>query len=89
MRSTPPEAPHGTRATDHSFTFGTGTVRMLALLAPGGIEEHFRSPAFSEPAAAAALPPSPGGPADVAAFATDLAGYGVEIVGPPGPPEQR
>lgn len=74
------------RDVPHSFTIETETVRMLAFLAPAGLEEHFRKPAFGEPAATTALPPPLEGPPDVAALAADLAGYGVEVVGPPGPP---
>ncbi len=76
------------RGVPHSFTFETDVVRMLAIVAPGGLEAHFRDGRFSEPAQALALPPPPAGPPDMDAFVADLAGYGVGIVGPPGPPEQ-
>ena len=36
----------------HSYTFETDVVRMLAIVAPGGLEEHFRDGRFSEPAKA-------------------------------------
>ncbi len=76
------------RGVPHSFTFETDVIRKLAIIAPGGLVAHFRDPRFSEPAQALTLPPPPAGPPDMAAFAEDLAGYGIEIVGPPGPPEQ-
>ena len=76
------------RGVPHSFTFETDVIRKLAISAPGGLEEHFRDPRFSEPAQELTLPPPPAGPPDMAAFAEDLAGYGIEIVGPPGPPER-
>jgi quercetin dioxygenase-like cupin family protein len=75
------------RGVPHSFTFETETIRMLTILAPAGIEAHFRDPRFGEPARELTLPP-PAAPPDIAAFAEDLARYGVEIVGPPGPPER-
>jgi quercetin dioxygenase-like cupin family protein len=75
------------RGVPHSFVFETEEVRKLAIITPGGLEEHFRDPHFSKPARALTLPP-PEGPPDMAAVVEDLAGYGVEIVGPPGPPEQ-
>ena len=81
--------PHG---VPHSYTFQTGVVRMLAIVAPGGIEQHFRDPRFAEPAEAPTLPPSPTGPPDMTVLeemAKDLASYDTEVVGPPGPPEQR
>ena len=76
----------------HSYTFQTEVVRMLAVVAPGGIEQHFRDPRFAEPAEAPTLPPSPTGPPDMAVLdemAKDLASYDTEVVGPPGPPERR
>jgi quercetin dioxygenase-like cupin family protein len=75
----------------HSYTFETDEVRMLGIVAPGGIEQHFRDPRFAEPAEAPMLPPAATGPPDIAVLeklAEDLAGYGTEVVGPPGPPEQ-
>lgn len=75
------------RGVPHSFVFETDVVRKLATITPGKLDEHFRDPRFAEPARALALPPPPEGPPDVAALAEDLAGYGVEIVGPPGPPQ--
>lgn len=80
------------RGVPHSYTFETDEVRMLALVAPGGLERHFRDPRFAEPAEAPTLPPAATGPPDAAVLeemAEDLAGYGTEVVGPPGPPERR
>ena len=81
--------PHG---VPHSYTFETEVVRMLAIMAPGGIEQHFRDPRFAEPAKAPTLPPPPAEPPDAAflgGLAEDLAGYDTEVVGPPGPPRWR
>ena len=76
------------RGVPHSFTFETDVIRKLAVVTPGGLEVHFRDRRFSEPVQAPTLPPPPAGSPDMAAFADDLARYGVEIVGPPGPPER-
>ena len=79
--------PHGVA---HSYTFETDSVRMLAIVAPGGLERHFRDPRFSEPAKGTTLP-TPSGPPDpelLEAMAADLASYGTEVVGPPGPPRE-
>lgn len=77
-------------AVPHSYTFQTDVVRMLALVAPGGLEKHFLDPRFSEPAKALTLPPPTAEPPDMAVLedlAKDLASYGTQVVGPPGPPE--
>lgn len=77
-------------AVPHSYTFQTDVVRMLALVAPGGLEKHFLDPRFSEPAKALTLPPPTAELPDMAVLedlAKDLASYGTEVVGPPGPPE--
>jgi quercetin dioxygenase-like cupin family protein len=87
-RATPGQFVFAPRGVPHSFVFETDVIRMLILLAPGGPEEHFRDPRFSEPARRLTLPPPPEGPPDVAALVADMERYGVEVVGPPGPPEQ-
>ncbi len=76
------------RGIPHSFVFETDVVRKLVTLTPGGADEHFRDPRFSEPARTLTLPPPPEGPPDVAALVADMKRYGLEVVGPPGPPEQ-
>jgi hypothetical protein len=53
------------------------------------LEQHFRDPRFGEPARATTLPPATARPPDAATLeemAKDLARYGTEVVGPPGPP---
>jgi hypothetical protein len=74
-------------STPHSFVFETDVVRKLVTLTPGGADEHFRDPQFSEPARTLTLPP-PEGPPEVAALVADMKRYGVEVVGLPGPPRQ-
>ena len=79
--------PHG---VPHSYTFQTDSVRMLSIIAPGGLERHFRDPRFSVPAEGTRMP-APGGAPDpelLEAMAEDLASYGTEVVGPPGPPRE-
>jgi len=80
--------PHG---VPHSYALATDEVRMLGIVAPGGLEGHFRDPRFAEPAEAPTLPPSAGAPdaAVLGEMAEDLAGYDTEVVGPPGPPERQ
>jgi len=75
------------RGIPHSWVVETDVVRKLVTLTPGGAEEHFRDPRFSEPARTLTLPPSEE-PPDVAALVADMERYGVEVVGPPGPPVQ-
>jgi quercetin dioxygenase-like cupin family protein len=79
--------PHGVA---HSYTFETDSVRMLSIVAPGGLEKHFRDPRFSEPAKGTTLPTPDGAPDPelLEAMAADLASYGTEVVGPPGPPRE-
>ncbi len=76
------------RGIPHSFTFESDVIRMLVIVAPGGLEEHFRDPRFSEPAQALTLPPPPAAPPDMPALVDEMVRHGVEIVGPPGPPER-
>ncbi len=76
------------RGVPHSYTFETDVIRMLVLVAPGGFEEFFRDPRSSEPARAAELPPPlPEGPPDVEGIVAALEQHGIEVVGPPGPPQ--
>ena len=80
--------PHG---VPHSYTFETEAVRMLSIVAPGGLEAHFRDARFAEPARDLTLPTPSGGPdaAVVEEMGEDLADYGTEVVGPPGPPRKE
>ena len=78
--------PHG---VPHSYTFETDVVRMLSFIAPGGLEAHFQDARFSEPARDLTLPaPGEPDPALLEEMGRDLAGYGTEVVGPPGPPRK-
>ena len=77
--------PHG---VPHSYTFDSDVVRALVMVAPGGMEAHFVDPRFSKPAESLTPPPSLEAPdmALLEAMTQDLASYGTEVVGPPGPP---
>ncbi len=86
-KATPGGFVYAPRGVPHSYTFETDVIRMLVLVAPGGFEEFFRPPMASEPAGAAELPPAAEGPPDVEGIVAALEGYGIEVVGPPGPPE--
>jgi quercetin dioxygenase-like cupin family protein len=79
--------PHG---VPHSYTFETDVIRMLSIIAPGGLEAHFQDARFCEPAKALTLPPPEEEPdmALLEEMARDLAIYGTEVVGPPGPPQK-
>ena len=78
--------PHG---IPHSYTFETDEVRMLSIIAPGGLEAHFQDARFSEPARDLMLPtPAEPDPGLLEEMGRDLAGYGTEVVGPPGPPQK-
>src|SRR5215212_1263470 len=63
----------------------------FASSAPGGLEAHFPHARFSEPASTLTLPSVAGDPdmAIIAEMARDLADYGTEVVGPPGPPRKE
>lgn len=76
--------PHG---VPHSYTFETDEVRMLSIIAPGGLEAHFQDARFSEPARDLTLPtPEEPDQGLLEEMGRDLAAYGTEVVGPPGPP---
>lgn len=85
-KATPGTFVSAPRGVPHSYTFETDVIRMLVLVAPGGFEEFFRPPDFAKPARELTIPP-PEGPPDVARMVASLEEYGVEVVGPPGPPE--
>ena len=71
------------RGVPHGFVFESETVRMLSILAPGGLDDYFV--ADSVPAPVTQLPPALEGPRDVEKMLRQLADYGVQVVGPPLP----
>jgi quercetin dioxygenase-like cupin family protein len=71
------------RGLPHGFAFESETVRLLALLTPGGSDSYFLD--GGRPAPAFSLPPISVEPPDVEAIARHLARYGISVVGPPLP----
>jgi len=68
----------------HTFVVSSETARFLLVTEPGGFEGFVR--ALSEPAPELVLPPPASEPPDVEAMIRLAAGYGLEILGPPGIP---
>jgi quercetin dioxygenase-like cupin family protein len=73
------------RNIPHTFVVGSRTpARYLLLAEPAGFERFVAEAGV--PAEARTLPPPPSGPPDIASLAATAAKYGIEILGPPGPP---
>lgn len=75
---------YGPRDIPHTFIVTSEEARFLLVTEPAGFDGFFR--AASEPAARLEIPPVPTESPDVAALAELAAGYGIEILGPPGIP---
>lgn len=69
------------RGVPHRYELTTEEVRLLNLCVPAGFEGFFR--ALSEPAPDVTLPPTSGGPPDIARLLAAAADHGVELLGPP------
>ncbi|MBW0126756.1 quercetin 2,3-dioxygenase [Pseudonocardia oceani] len=74
----------GPPALPHTFEVVSDEARFLLGTAPGGFDRFLR--AASVPATAPTLPPAGGALPDPAELAALAAGFGVEILGPPGIP---
>ncbi|MFL5841497.1 MAG: cupin domain-containing protein, partial [Thermoleophilaceae bacterium] len=61
-------------------------ARFLLVTEPAGFEGFMR--ALAEPAQSLAIPPAPEGPPDMEHVMSTAAEYGIEILGPPGIPDQ-
>ncbi|MGH8907517.1 MAG: quercetin 2,3-dioxygenase [Egibacteraceae bacterium] len=72
------------RHVPHAFCVESAQARFLAFATPAGFEHFFF--ATGEPATALTTPPPPSSPPDLDALVAALAGYGVEVVGPPPTP---
>lgn len=73
------------RGVEHTFRVDSVAAHVLNILSPAGFEQFFVD--LGEPARTDELPPAPAGPPDVARMAALLAGYGVQLNGPPPPLE--
>ena len=75
---------YGPRDVPHTFMVSSEQARFLLVTEPAGFEEFMR--AMGQPAAALTIPPPVAPPADIAPLIAAAAGYGIEILGPPGIP---
>lgn len=75
---------YGPRDIPHTFTVTSPQARFLLVTEPAGFDRFVRE--VGEPAARLEIPPPASEPPDVEALARIAAGYGIEIVGPPGIP---
>ncbi|HET6831832.1 MAG TPA: quercetin 2,3-dioxygenase [Solirubrobacterales bacterium] len=75
----------GPKGIPHTFTVSSELARFLLVAEPGGFEGFVR--AAGEQAGARELPPPAAEPPDAEALARLAAGYGIEILGPPGIPD--
>ncbi len=69
----------GPRGRDHTFLVRSQTARLATLVLPGACEEFFHR--TGHPADSLTLPP-PAEP-DMEALVEGMAGFGIELVGPP------
>jgi len=75
---------YGPRDIPHTFVVSSEQARFLLVTEPAGFEAFMRT--VGEPAQRHEIPPAPTEPPDVARLAEIAAGYGIEILGPPGIP---
>ena len=75
---------YGPRGIPHTFEVASEEARFLLVAEPAGFEGFMRG--VAEPAKELTIPPPPSEPPDPGQLATAAAGYGIEIVGPPGIP---
>lgn len=74
----------GPKGIPHTFVVSSESARFLLVAEPGGFDEFMRT--VGAPAERLEIPPAATEPPDVAALKAVAAGFGIEIVGPPGIP---
>ena len=72
------------RDIPHTFTVSSEQARFLLVTEPAGFEDFMRE--LAEPARQLTIPPAAAEPPDIARLTAIAAGYGIEILGPPGIP---
>ncbi len=75
---------YGPRDVPHTFIVSSEEARFLLVVEPAGFEDFVR--ALSTPAERLEIPPASGEAPDVDALVAVAAGYGIDIIGPPGIP---
>ena len=73
---------YGPRDVPHTFLVRSEQARFLLVTEPAGFEDFMR--AMGRPAETLTIPPHAAPPADIAPLIAAAAGYGIEILGPPG-----
>ena len=76
---------YGPRSIPHTFLVTSDEARFLLVVEPAGFEGFISQ--IGEPAAELVIPPPPDAPPDMEKMVAAAAEYGVEIIGPPGIPE--
>ena len=76
----------GPRDIPHTFTVDSELARFLLVAEPGGFEKFMRE--LSQPALTPTPPPPSTEPPDMELLMKTAARYGMEILGPPGIPEE-
>lgn len=77
----------GPRDIPHTFLVASDLSRFLLVTEPGGFESFMRE--LSQPALTLTPPPPPTEPPDMQLIHATAARYGIEILGPPGIPEDK
>jgi quercetin dioxygenase-like cupin family protein len=76
----------GPRDVPHTFVVASDEARFLLVAEPAGFEGFMRT--LAEPAQSLTIPPAPEGPPDMERVMATAAEYGIEILGPPGIPDE-
>jgi quercetin dioxygenase-like cupin family protein len=77
----------GPRDIPHTVLVSSEQSRFLLVTEPGGFESFMRE--LSQPALTMSPPPPPTEPPDMELIVSTAARYGIEILGPPGIPEEQ